>query len=211
LLAHHPHRQIDGAADHRLAGAGDQPRKGGGKTAIVDAFEQLARHHQTPGRGMDEKRTVTAQMRGPVTVGDLIADQRVAGGGVGDAQQRLGQAHQRDALLAGEREFTHQPSTAPPLGLARSAVTSARGGGGLVLHVRRQRGLFQQRGEALGLAAAIGFGDRAAQRRGLADGRGEGGEGPKVGQRSGSWHQPYDKGLRQSDFNAGQIATKGLI
>ncbi len=39
---------------------------------------------------------------------DLVADQAVARRGVRDAQQRLGEAHQRDALAAVERELEHQ-------------------------------------------------------------------------------------------------------
>ena len=39
---------------------------------------------------------------------ELVADQPVGGGGVGHAQERLGEAHQGDALLAGERELLHQ-------------------------------------------------------------------------------------------------------
>ena len=34
---------------------------------------------------------------------DLLGDQRIGRVGVGDAQQRLGEAHQDDALLGGER------------------------------------------------------------------------------------------------------------
>ena len=51
----------------------------------------------------------------PVAVGDLVADQRVAGGAVGDAQQRFGKAHQRDAFLAGQRVFVDQALDPPEL------------------------------------------------------------------------------------------------
>ena len=40
------------------------------------------------------------EMRGPVAVRQLVADQGITAGGGGHAQQCLGQAHQRHALLA---------------------------------------------------------------------------------------------------------------
>jgi hypothetical protein len=58
--------------------------------------------------GVDEQRRALAQVRLPVAVADLVADQRIARGLVGDAQQRLGQAHQRHAFLAGQRELLQQ-------------------------------------------------------------------------------------------------------
>ncbi len=39
-----------------------------------------------------------AEVTLPVGAGDLVADQPVDGLGIGDAQQCLGEAHQRDAL-----------------------------------------------------------------------------------------------------------------
>ncbi len=55
-------------------------------------------------------------MPAPVRGRDLVLDQRVDGLGVGHAQQRLGKAHQRDALIGrkpvfGQKHF-HQPG--PP-------------------------------------------------------------------------------------------------
>ena len=52
-------------------------------------------------------------MRRPVVRGDLVGDQVVHGLRVGHAQQRLGQAHQRHALLGGKpigrEKDLHQP------------------------------------------------------------------------------------------------------
>ncbi len=44
-------------------------------------------------------------MRRPVRRPQLVADQAVGGLGVGDAQQRLGETHEDDALAAGQAEF----------------------------------------------------------------------------------------------------------
>ena len=123
LLAHHPHGEVDALADHRLAAAADQARQRRRQAAPrCWSAISLPVTHQAPGRGVDEQRRAVAEMRAPVAVADLVADQRVARRAVGDAQQRLGQAHQRHALLGGERVFVHQRlDPARPLLLARSA------------------------------------------------------------------------------------------
>ena len=108
LFAHHPHRHVDSAPDHRLANPCDHPGQRRRQTAIVHAGSELARHDQPPCRGIDEQRPPVAQMRGPVTARDLVADQRIARRRIGNAQQRLGKAHQRDALLTAQRIFAHQ-------------------------------------------------------------------------------------------------------
>ena len=57
-------------------------------------------------------------MRRPVVRRDLVADQIVHRLGVGNAQQRLGQAHQRHAFLGrqavGREEHLHQPRIGRP-------------------------------------------------------------------------------------------------
>ena len=47
-------------------------------------------------------------MRAPVAVAELVADEKVARMRVRDAQQGLGQAHQRHAFRARKRELLHQ-------------------------------------------------------------------------------------------------------
>ena len=101
----------------------------------------------------------------PVAVGHLVADQRVAGGVVGDAQQRLGEAHQRHAFLARERIFVDQPLDAAAL-----VVRAQR------RHQRRrrrihrgdsrriERGGIKQRRKAQALVTAVGGGDRLTQK-----------------------------------------------
>ncbi len=49
-----------------------------------------------------------ADMDAPLAAADLIGDQRIARRAVRYSEQRLGEAHQRDALLARQRVFTHQ-------------------------------------------------------------------------------------------------------
>ena len=100
LLAHHPHREIDSAADHRLAHAGDDSRQRGAQPGVVDAVDKLPGDDQSPGGGIDEQRPIGAEMRLPVALGHAVADQGVARAVVGNAQQRLGEAHQRHAFAA---------------------------------------------------------------------------------------------------------------
>ncbi len=52
----------------------------------------------------------------PVAAGDLLGDELVGGLGVGDAQQRLREAHQDDALLAREAILAHEGVDAGMLG-----------------------------------------------------------------------------------------------
>jgi hypothetical protein len=67
------------------------------ETAIVAAADELAGNDEAPGRGIDEQKS-TAEVPAPVAVRNLVTDQRASRRIVGNAQQRLGQAHQSDAL-----------------------------------------------------------------------------------------------------------------
>ena len=72
-----------------------------------------------------------AEMAVPIGGGDLVADQLVDGLGVRDAQQRLGEAHQRDAFGRGQRVFVQEgvePALAEPFA-AYSVDEPARRGG----------------------------------------------------------------------------------
>jgi hypothetical protein len=60
--------------------------------------DQRAPDDQAPGRRIDQHRTRLAGVRAPVGVAQLVGDQQVGGFGVGHAQERLGQAQQRDAF-----------------------------------------------------------------------------------------------------------------
>ena len=102
----------------------------------------------------------------PVTGRDLVADQGVAGGGVGDAEQGFGQAHQGNALLAGQGVFPHQPLDRAA-GAFRAQRRHQTGGQGLGLRygAGRQGGAGQQGGDARRLRPAVGGGDGGAQRR----------------------------------------------
>src|SRR3546814_3394347 len=63
---------------------------------------QFARQPQTPGRRVSEQGRRFAHMRAPIAMADLVADQGIARSPIGNAQQSLCQAHQRDALRSEE-------------------------------------------------------------------------------------------------------------
>ncbi len=44
----------------------------------------------------------------PMAAGDFLGDQRIRRLGIGDPQQRLGEAHENDAFLAGEAILAHE-------------------------------------------------------------------------------------------------------
>ena len=106
------HRVLDGLGEHELAGEDahrlahrgahdrlaqprDQPFYRRWKISFLGVmpFRQRPRQHQRPVGGAG---------RAPVAAGKLVANQRVGGVGVGNAQQRFGHAHQRDAFGCGE-------------------------------------------------------------------------------------------------------------
>ena len=71
---------------------------------------RLKRHqapcqHQPPHGSVDETRGRLAEMRIPVTGSNFLRDQRIGSRLVGDAQQRLRQAHQGDALAVGKAKL----------------------------------------------------------------------------------------------------------
>jgi len=178
LLAHHPHGEVGAAADQRLAAAPDEPRQRARQARFAGGRGQAPRHDEAPGRGIDEQRRAPPDMGAPVAVGDLVADQGVPRGIVRDAQQRLGEAHQGDALLARQRIFVDQPLDAAPPRLGAQRLDELAGGrGGLEGRLGRQGRRIEQGRHAILLGPAIGRRDGGAQGRLRLDRRREGREG----------------------------------
>ena len=84
-------------------------------------------------------------MSAPVAAADLVADQAVARRDVGNAQQRLGETHQRDAFARIERELEHQRVDAGGTG-ARGAHPLRERRGQLLRRLQRsgQEGRFPE-------------------------------------------------------------------
>ena len=179
LLAHQAHGQVDSLADQGLAAAAEQPAQRRGEPGLAVRGHELAREHEAPGGGVDEERGAAPEVCLPVATADLVADERVARGRIRDAQQRLGQAHQRHPFLRAQREFLQQPlhqagSPARAEQARACAHLLAHAGGepqGQRAHPGGGRGLepcaLEEPGQERGLGGAGGCGDRLAQACGL--------------------------------------------
>ena len=166
LLAHHAQAEVDALADQRLAALADEAGDGGGEPALGGRGGELAGDEQAPGGGVDEQRRAVAEVRLPVGRGNLVADQRIARGRIRDAQQRLGEAHEGDALLARERVFLDQArhaGAAVELLLAQRDDQLARQGLRRLCLGLRQAGRLEQRWQAFGFGPAAGGRDARAQ------------------------------------------------
>ena len=175
LLAHQLHGAVHALADQRLAALADHARQRRRQVLLAAGGRELARQHQAPGRRVHEQRGRAAHMGTPVALADLVADQRIARGTVGNAQQRLGQAHQRHAFLAGQRELLHQSRHAAA---GRRIAQALHQPGRQFAHLVGLLGILgacqrQQHGQALGLGPVPGGRDGGAQRRLRQDGLGE--------------------------------------
>ena len=198
LLAHQAHGHVYALAHQWLATSGRQSLEGREQARFAVRIHQLAGNHQPPGCGVDKQRRAFAQMRLPVTTAQLVANQRVACIGIGNAQQRLGQAHQGHAFLRRQRKLLqqalHQPLTAHAGRLCTQLLHQPLGmgcdlcglGGG-------QDGRRQQLRDRLGLVHARGGRDGAAQ---------------CVGRAGGAWQRGEYRGvcLHSGRRNAGQTA-----
>ncbi len=71
-------------------------------------LENAAGEHQSPGRGIDEQRLRLAGVGRPVAGSQLFGDQTIRGGIIGNAQQRLSDAHERNAFLIRQSKFLQE-------------------------------------------------------------------------------------------------------
>ncbi len=170
LLAHQAHCHVHAFTDQRLAALADNAVQGAGEAGFVVGGDQTAGKQQAPGGGVNEQRRAAADVRMPVAVADLVADQRVAGGFVRDTQQRFRQTHQGHTLLGGEGELLQQALYHS--GTAGGGFLAAQFFGQLIREVMglgsnrlRQARLLQQHRDGIGLGTAVGGGNgRAAHR-----------------------------------------------
>ncbi len=116
LPAQDAHRAGHCLPHHRLALAAHDMAQRGGEAGLRDIFftKQPSSERQAPGGGIDQDRRAAADVLLPIAGPELVADQTVGGLGVGDPQERLGQAHERDALGGVELVFLKQRLDAEP-------------------------------------------------------------------------------------------------
>ena len=170
LLAHQAHRHVHALTDQRFAALADDAGERLRQAGFVMRGDQLAREQQAPGGGVHKQRRALAQVRMPVAVADLVADECIARGLVGDAQQRFGQAHQRHAFLARQGEFLDQAlhqAFAAGADLLRAELAGEVAGELLGFRGERgrQAGLLQQHRNGFGFRPAVRGGNGGAQHR----------------------------------------------
>ena len=159
LPAHDAHCLNGRLANHRFAQAADRPAQGFAHAALVlfRLFQNLAREHKRKGRRIHEGGTGITKMLGPVDVANLVLDQRVGSPGVGHAQQRFGQTHQRDAFFRGKSVLMQERVDPAGLLAPRTFDKLSRQRAGLVVLRRHGRRLLQPLGNASLFLHAVGF------------------------------------------------------
>ncbi len=110
LIAQDPHGLAQSLPDHRLAGAHHHALEQARRPLAMNITEldDLPRQHQPPGGGIDEQAVRAAQVLFPMAAADLFCNELVGCLGVRDPQQSLSEAHQDDALLAGQPVLEHE-------------------------------------------------------------------------------------------------------
>src|SRR3546814_19823632 len=99
---------------------------------LLRLTDNLTCQHERPGRGVDEPASALAEMGLPVGAAELVGDQPVVGPRVRDAQQRLGQAHQRDPLGSRQAVFleevveTAEPARSEERRVGKECVSTCR-------------------------------------------------------------------------------------
>ena len=136
MAADSGHRLEHCLPQHRLAQLGAQP--GPDAIFVFGGFQRPPGQRQRPRRHIDEHRRRMPDV--PVELGrhQLVADEKIAGGGVWDAQQRLRQHHQHQPFLAREVVFMHQSIDRPRLPLPGADRNDQLGG--QAGRAQRQRG-----------------------------------------------------------------------
>ena len=110
LAGHDLHRLPDRRPHERLSRARHQSAHHGVGAAVrIVPFDEPSREHERPRRRVHESAAAAFDLdpgigtaRLPAAAGELVADQRVGGFGVGYAQQRLGETHQDHAFARGQ-------------------------------------------------------------------------------------------------------------
>ena len=168
MVAHDAHGLTGGGAQGRHAEAfGERFQEALGRLARLDDPRRDAKR---PGGGVDEKSVRRRGMVDEVPLAELVLDQPVGGGGVRYAQQRLGQDHEGEALLGGERVLAqHVLDAAKPAPLFADRLDQARRGVvDAALALGRERRFREQTSGDGGVVLGVGR---------VEDGQGRGGHG----------------------------------
>ena len=131
---------------------------------VLDA-DHPPRQREAPRGCTGEQRGGMAEMRPPIAMSDLVADEGVAARRIRNAQKCFGEAHQGDALGARQAELAHQLLDGP----ARAFLAQGRDEAPRQMHrrgiLRRTLMHFRhQGGDALGFGTAMGGADPGPER-----------------------------------------------
>ena len=156
LRAENAHRPRHRRPGHRFA---DAPGKAADPAAYVRRHvlaqrDDAAGEHQRPCGGVEEQRVRVAEMPFPVGAGDPLRHQRLGGVFVWNAQQRLADAHERDALFVGKAELLQEQIERGALVRSRATPRHQIPGAGQhalpLLRGKRHFGQARPHGVALG-------------------------------------------------------------
>ena len=166
LVAQDAHGLAQRLADHRLAAPRNQTLDQAAEVPnLAEApIEDVPGQHQPPGGGVDQHGVRMADMALPVARADGAGDQAVRRGGVGDAQQRLGEAEQEDTFLARQPILGEEgidPAGLPPPGPRRLDQAHGDRLDALPLGVA-ETGLVDERRDQSVFVGEQGFADRLA-------------------------------------------------
>jgi len=106
MMAQKPHGLLGRGPDRRHAHALDQPAHH--PFGRFTGIDHPRRHRQRPGRGRDEPGVAMGLVVAPAALLELVFDQPVLGQRIGDAEQCLGQHHQRQPFPGRQPVFTQE-------------------------------------------------------------------------------------------------------
>ena len=106
VVAEHAHRLARRGPHRRPAETLDEA--GDDRVRGLAGPDDPARQAERPGRGEHQPGLRMGGMVGPVAAAELVLDQAVLGRRVGDAEERLGEHHQRQALAGRQAELAEE-------------------------------------------------------------------------------------------------------
>ena len=105
LPAHLCHSLGSNSSHHRITEAFGQAAQDFRQVHILEWIDQFARHHQSPGRDINQRRLGLAEVCRPVTWAEFVVNQRLDGRAVRYAKQCLGQTHQGNTFIGCQAIF----------------------------------------------------------------------------------------------------------
>ena len=127
-------------------------------SGVSPGLDDARRDAERPGGGGDQERVRFRLVAGEIALAELVLDEPVGGRRVRHPQQRLGEDHQGEPLLGGERIFPqHLLDAAEAAALRPDRLDEARRRGvDPALALRRQAAVRQQAARDGGVVLRIG-------------------------------------------------------